>query len=29
MLSENISVVVFCNLMSFKGHEAVSDASLK
>jgi prepilin-type N-terminal cleavage/methylation domain-containing protein len=27
MLSENISVVVFLDLMSFHGHEAVSDAS--
>ena len=25
MLSENISVVVFCNMMSFRGHEVVSD----
>jgi hypothetical protein len=28
MLSENISVVVFCNLMSFRGHEAVSDTNV-
>jgi prepilin-type N-terminal cleavage/methylation domain-containing protein len=28
MLSENISVVVFCNLMSFRGHETVSDSNL-
>jgi prepilin-type N-terminal cleavage/methylation domain-containing protein len=28
MLSENISVVVFCNMMSFHGHEVVSDTNL-
>ncbi len=29
MLSENISVVVFCNMMSFRGHEVVSDTNLQ
>jgi hypothetical protein len=29
MLSENISVLVFCNMMSFHGHEAVSDSNLQ
>jgi prepilin-type processing-associated H-X9-DG protein len=28
MLSENISVVVLCNLMSFRGHETVTDSNL-
>jgi hypothetical protein len=25
MLSENIGIVPFCNLMSFRGHEVVTD----
>jgi len=29
MLSENISVVVFCNMMSFMGHEVVSDSNVQ
>lgn len=28
MLSENIGVIVFCDLMSFNGHEAVTDTSV-
>jgi prepilin-type N-terminal cleavage/methylation domain-containing protein len=29
MLSESISVVTFCNLMSFKGHEPVTDGAVQ
>jgi prepilin-type N-terminal cleavage/methylation domain-containing protein len=28
MLSENISVVVFCNMMTFRGHEVVADSNV-
>jgi prepilin-type processing-associated H-X9-DG protein len=28
MLSENIGVIPFCNMMSFAGHEVVTDSNL-
>ncbi len=29
MLSENVSVVVFCDMISFKGHEPVTGSALQ